>query len=68
MLGVPFFNKEMKAEAKEGAIVDENVVEAAAELRLERWFAYQHGNDPKHTTRTTTEWLTKSIHGLQRSS
>lgn len=58
----------MKAEAKEGAVVDENVVEAAVVLRLEQWFVYQHGNDPKHTTRTTTEWLTKSVHGLQQSS
>ena len=38
-------------------ILDENVFQSAQDLKLGRWFTCQQDNDPKHTAKTTQEWL-----------
>ena len=43
--------------AKYREILDENVLQSAYYLRLGRRFTFQHDNDPKHTAKTTQEWL-----------
>ncbi len=43
--------------AKYRAILEENLLESAKDLRLGRRFTFQQDNDPKHTAKATTEWL-----------
>uniref|UniRef100_A0AAZ3SMK3 Tc1-like transposase DDE domain-containing protein n=1 Tax=Oncorhynchus tshawytscha TaxID=74940 RepID=A0AAZ3SMK3_ONCTS len=47
-------------------ILDENLLQSAQDLRLVRRFTFQQDNNPKHTTRTTQEWLLeKSLNVLE---
>jgi hypothetical protein len=43
--------------AKYREILDENLLQRAQDLRLGRRFTFQQENDPKHTAKTTQEWL-----------
>ena len=43
--------------AKYREILDENLIQSAQDLRLGRRFTFQQVNDPKHTAKTTQEWL-----------
>ena len=38
-------------------ILDENLLQSAQDLRLGKRFPFQQDNDPKHTAKTTQEWL-----------
>ena len=38
-------------------ILDENLLQSAQDLRLGRRFIFQQDSDPKHTAKTTQEWL-----------
>ena len=52
--------------AKYRAILEENLLEAAKDLRLGRRFIFQQDNDPKHKARATMEWFrSKNIHVLE---
>uniref|UniRef100_A0A803JRZ9 Tc1-like transposase DDE domain-containing protein n=1 Tax=Xenopus tropicalis TaxID=8364 RepID=A0A803JRZ9_XENTR len=52
--------------AKYRAILEENLLESAKDLRLGRRFTFQQDNDPKHKARATMEWFkTKHIHELE---
>uniref|UniRef100_A0A6I8RU66 Transposase n=1 Tax=Xenopus tropicalis TaxID=8364 RepID=A0A6I8RU66_XENTR len=52
--------------AKYRAILEENLLESAKNLRLGRRFTFQQDNDPKHKARATMEWFkTKHIHVLE---
>ena len=42
---------------KYSEILDENLLQSAQDLRLGQRFTFQHDNDPKHTAKTTQEWL-----------
>ena len=47
-------------------ILDENLLQSAQDLRLGRRFTFQQYNDPKHTAKTTQEWLRdKSLNVLE---
>ena len=47
-------------------ILDENLLHIAQDLRLGRRFTFQQDNDPKHTAKTTQEWLRdKSLNVLE---
>lgn len=51
--------------AKYRAILEENLLEAAKDLRLGRRFVFQQDNDPKHKARATMEWFrSKNINVL----
>ena len=43
--------------AKYREILDENLLQSAHDLRLGKRFTFQQDNDPKHTAKTTQEWL-----------
>ena len=52
--------------AKYREIIDENLLQSAQDLRLGRRFTFQQDNDPKHTAKTTQEWLRdKSLNVLE---
>ena len=52
--------------AKYRAILEENLLEAAKDLRLGRRFIFQQDNDPKHKARATMEWFrSKNMHVLE---
>ena len=52
--------------AKYRQILDENLLQSAQDLRLGRRFTFQQDNDPKHTDKTTQEWLRdKSLNVLE---
>ena len=38
-------------------ILDENLLQSTQDLRLGRKFTLQQDNNPKHTAKTTQEWL-----------
>uniref|UniRef100_A0AAZ3SQ30 Tc1-like transposase DDE domain-containing protein n=1 Tax=Oncorhynchus tshawytscha TaxID=74940 RepID=A0AAZ3SQ30_ONCTS len=47
-------------------ILDENLLQSAQDLRLGQRFTYQQENNPKHTAKTTQEWLQdKSLNFLE---
>ena len=47
-------------------IFDEKLCQSAHDLRLGRRFTFQQDNDPKHTAKTTQEWLQdKSLNVLE---
>jgi hypothetical protein len=55
--------------AKYRAILDENLLQSTQDLRLGQMFTFQQENDPKHTAKTTQEWLwDKSLNVLECSS
>ena len=55
--------------AKYREILDENLLQSAQDLRLGQRFTFQQDNDPKHTAKTTQEWLRdKSLNVLERPS
>ncbi len=41
-------------------ILNENVRLSVCDLKLKRTWVMQQGNDPKHTTKSTSEWLEKN--------
>jgi hypothetical protein len=43
--------------AKYREILDENMLQSTQDLRRGRRFTFQQDNDPKHTAKTTQEWL-----------
>ena len=48
------------------AILDENLLQSAQDLRLGQMLTFQQDNDPKHSAKTTEEWLRdKSLNGLE---
>ena len=52
--------------AKYREILDENLLQSTQDLRLGRRFTFQQDNDPKHTAKTTQEWLRdKSLNVLE---
>jgi hypothetical protein len=47
-------------------ILDKNLIQRAQDLRLGQRFTFQQDNDPKHTAKTTREWLRdKSLNVLE---
>ncbi len=53
--------------AKYRAILEENLLESAKDLRLGWSFTFQQDNDPQHKARATVEWFkTKHVHVLER--
>jgi hypothetical protein len=59
----------VRIEAKYREILDDNLLQRAQDLRLRRRFTFQQDNDPKHTAKTTQEWLRdKSLNVLEWSS
>ncbi len=40
-------------------ILSENLLPSARALKMKRGWVFQHDNDPKHTARSTKEWLRK---------
>ena len=59
----------MMNRAKYREILDENLLLSAQNLRWVRRFTFQQNNDPKHTAKTTQEWLwDKSLNVLERPS
>ena len=47
-------------------ILDENLFQSAQDLRLGRRFTFQQDNDPKHTAKTSQQWLwDKSLNLLE---
>ena len=52
--------------AKYREILDENLLQSAQDFRLGKMFTFQQDNDPKHTAKTTQEWLQdKSLNVLE---
>jgi hypothetical protein len=52
--------------AKYREILDENLLQSTQDLRLGRRFTFQQDNNPKHTAKTTQEWLQdKSLNVLE---
>ena len=52
--------------AKYRGILDEKLLHSAQDLRLGQRFIFQQDNDPKHTAKTTQEWLQdKSLNVLE---
>ena len=52
--------------AKYREILDENLLQSTQDLRLGQIFTFQQDNDPKHTDKTTQEWLRdKSLNVLE---
>jgi hypothetical protein len=52
--------------AKYREILDENLLQSTQDLRLGRRFTFQQDNNPKHTAKTTQEWLRdKSLNVLE---
>ena len=49
--------KEKMNGGKYRKILDENLLQSTQDLRLGRRFTFQQENDPKHTAKTTQEWL-----------
>ena len=43
--------------AKYQEVLDENLLLSAQDLRLRQRLTFQQDNDPKHTAKTTQEWL-----------
>jgi hypothetical protein len=47
-------------------ILDKNLLQSSQDLRLGQRFTFQQDNDPKHTAKTTQEWLRdKSLNVLE---
>ena len=54
------------SEAKNRETLDDNLLQSALDLRLGQRFTFQEDNDPKHTAKTTQEWLRdKSLNVLE---
>jgi hypothetical protein len=52
--------------AKYREILDENLLQSTQNLRLGQRFTFQQNNDPKHTAKSTQEWLLdKSLNVLE---
>ena len=48
---------EGKMKMKYREIFDVNLIQNAQDIKLRRKFTLQQGNNPKHTTKTTQDWL-----------
>jgi hypothetical protein len=47
-------------------ILDENLLQSTQSVRLRQTFTFQQDNNPKHTAKTTQEWLwDKSLNVLE---
>uniref|UniRef100_A0AAZ3QK81 Tc1-like transposase DDE domain-containing protein n=1 Tax=Oncorhynchus tshawytscha TaxID=74940 RepID=A0AAZ3QK81_ONCTS len=58
--------EEKRNKAKYREIQDENLLQSIQDLRLGRRFTFQQDNKPKHTAKTTQEWLRdKSLNILE---
>uniref|UniRef100_A0AAZ3SHC4 Tc1-like transposase DDE domain-containing protein n=1 Tax=Oncorhynchus tshawytscha TaxID=74940 RepID=A0AAZ3SHC4_ONCTS len=44
-------------DAKYSEFLDENLLQSAQDLRLGQRFTFHQDNEPKHTAKTTREWL-----------
>ena len=56
----------IKNEVEYREILDENLLQSTQDLRLGRRFTFQLDNNPKHTVKTTQEWLRdKSLNVLE---
>jgi hypothetical protein len=52
--------------AKYRETLDENMLQSTQDLQLRQRFTFQQDNDPKHTAKTTQEWLRdKSLNVLE---
>ena len=52
--------------AKYRQILEDNLLQSAKDLRLQRRFTFKQDNDPKHTAKETLEWLqNKNVKVLQ---
>ena len=49
--------REILMEQSTQRLLDENLLQSAQDLRLERRFTFQQDNDTKHTAKTVQEWL-----------
>ena len=47
----------VRIEGKHREILDGNLLQSAQDLRLGQRFTFQQDNNPKHTAKTTHEWL-----------
>ena len=48
---------QVRIDAKYREIVDENQLQSTQDLRMGQRCTFQQDNDPKHTAKTTQEWL-----------
>ena len=64
--GRPVWIEAKMNRAKYRKIFNENLPKSAQDLRLGPGFSFQQDNDPKHTAKTTQEWLwNKSLNVLE---
>ena len=56
----------VRVEGKMNELLDKNLLQSIQNLRLGQRFTFHQDNDPKHTAKTTQEWLQyKSLNILE---
>ncbi len=55
-----YWQARKKKKKKEKKILKENVRPSVCDLKLKRTLVMQQDNDPKHTSKSTSEWLQKN--------